>query len=162
MATTQKITPCLWFNFNAEDAVAFYLSIFPDSRETGRLLYGPDQMGPEGKVLTINFELMGQEYIALNGGPQFPHTNAISLMVKCDDQNEVDYYWDKLMADGGSPQACGWLNDKFGVPWQVAPKKLLTMISDPDPARANRVMQAMMQMIKLDLPALEAAYNTEN
>jgi predicted 3-demethylubiquinone-9 3-methyltransferase (glyoxalase superfamily) len=156
----KKLTPCLWFNFNAEEAVNFYLGVFRGGRilETSRY---PDSM-PElkGKVLTIRFEVEGQELLALNGGPQFPFTEAISLAVDCADQPEVDRLWDGLSAGGSSGQ-CGWLKDKFGLSWQIVPRSLTTMLKDPDAARSARVMQAMLQMKKLDIATLQRAYHNQ-
>lgn len=152
-----KIEPCLWFDGNAEDAARFYTSVFPDSRIATTLHHTSAGPGAKGGVLAITFEIHGQRFMALNGGPQYTFTPAISLMVHCASQDEVDYYWSKLL-DGGEPVQCGWLKDRFGVSWQVAPDKLLEMLRDPDDEKASRVMRAMMQMVKLDLPELERAY----
>jgi predicted 3-demethylubiquinone-9 3-methyltransferase (glyoxalase superfamily) len=154
----QKITPFLWFDNNAEEAVKFYTSVFKNSK-TGRIArYGDAGPGPKGSVVTIDFELNGQKFIALNGGPEFKFNESISFMVECESQQEVDYYWEKLTA-GGQEVQCGWLKDKFGLSWQVTPTALLKMIADPDPAKANRVMTAMLKMIKIDLPTLKRAYD---
>ena len=164
MAHIQRISPCLWFDSEAEDAARLYTGIFPNSRitqvarygEAGREIHGR----PAGSVMTVAFELDGQQVTALNGGPIFKFNEAVSLQVFCDDQAEVDHYWTKLSA-GGDPKAqqCGWLKDKFGLSWQVIPKKLLDMIVDPDKAKAERTFTAMLQMKKLDLAKLERAYS---
>jgi predicted 3-demethylubiquinone-9 3-methyltransferase (glyoxalase superfamily) len=154
----QSITPCLWFEANAEEAVAFYTSVFKDSKTTNVSYYGAGGPLPAGTVLMIEFELNGLRLQALNGGPAFKFNEAISLSVSCDDQAEVDRLWDALTADGGEESMCGWLKDKFGLSWQIVPKRLLELLQDPDPEKAQRVMQAMLQMRKIDLPALEQAY----
>ncbi len=161
----QKITPFFWFDKQAEEAITFYTSIFPDSKIVSIKRYpegpleGPMQ-GMEGKVLTAVFELMGQRFMALDGGPLFHPSTATSMFVECEDQAEVDRYWDKL-AEGGDPasQQCGWLKDKYGFSWQIIPKQLPALLTDPDAAKAGRVMAAMMQMKKIDVAALEAAAN---
>jgi len=153
----QKITTFLWFNTNAEEAVNHYLSIFKNSKILEIARCGDVGPGPKGSVLTIKFQLEGQEYIALNGGPMFKFTEAISLMINCETQDEIDYYWSKLSA-GGSESDCGWLKDKFGLSWQVCPRILLDMISDRDQQKSNRAMTAMMKMQKLDIKKLKAAY----
>lgn len=154
----KKIMPCLWFNFDAEEAVNYYLNIF----ESGQILdisrYGDAVPELEGKVLTMRFELEGQEFLALNAGPQFPFTEAISLFVDCETQAEVDHYWEKL-SEGGTPGRCAWLKDKFGLSWQIVPRSLVTMLQDDDAERSARVMKAMMAMGKIDVAVLEAAYN---
>ena len=152
-----KITPCLWFDTQAEEAAKFYTSIFENSKMGAVTRYGPEGPMPEGTVMTVLFELDGQEYMGLNGGPIFKFTEAISLMVECADQKEVDHFWSKLL-EGGAPQACGWLKDKYGLSWQIVPKVLGRMLQDKDQARTNRVMHAVMQMVKLDVAKLEAAY----
>jgi predicted 3-demethylubiquinone-9 3-methyltransferase (glyoxalase superfamily) len=151
------ITPNLWFDTEAEEAAEFYCSVFPNSKVATVMRYGKDMPMPEGTVLTIEFELDGNRFIAINGGPQFPFTEAVSLMVDCKDQEEIDYYWDALTAGGGEPGPCGWLKDRYGLSWQVVPEKWDAMMHDADPARAERAMQAMMQMGKFDIAALEAA-----
>jgi predicted 3-demethylubiquinone-9 3-methyltransferase (glyoxalase superfamily) len=156
----QKIATCLWFDGKAEEAAKFYTGIFPDSRIRETMLHGEAGPGPADSVLTVTFEMLGSEYIALNGGPNFSFTPAISIFVKCETQDEIDRYWDKLL-DGGSPMACGWLTDRFGVSWQIAPRKLLGMLQDEDKAKAARTMQMMRTMIKLDIAALEKAYRGE-
>jgi predicted 3-demethylubiquinone-9 3-methyltransferase (glyoxalase superfamily) len=158
MTARQKITPCLWFEGNGEEAVRFYTSVFPGSsvEKVHRALV--DTPGnKEGDVLFIEFTLAGQSYQALNGGPHDKFNDAISLSVDCADQAEVDRYWAALTADGGKPVACGWLKDKFGLSWQIVPRRMLELLSDPDPAKGKRAMQAMMNMVKLDVAALEAA-----
>jgi predicted 3-demethylubiquinone-9 3-methyltransferase (glyoxalase superfamily) len=158
MTTRQKITPCLWFEGNAEEAVRFYMSVFPGSsvQKTHRAL--TDTPGnKEGDVLFIEFTLAGQSYQALNGGPHDKFNDAISLSVDCADQAEVDRYWAALTAGGGKPVACGWLKDKFGVSWQVIPVEFLQILGGPDGQRAQRAMTAMFQMKKLDMNALRAA-----
>ncbi len=159
----QKITPNLWFDGQAEEAVHFYTSIFKDS-EIGHIArYGKEgfeiHSQPEGTVMTIEFQIEGQKFEALNGGPQFRFNEAISFIVHCETQEEVDYYWDRL-GEGGdeSAQACGWLKDRFGVSWQVVPTALYELLQDPDPEKSGRVMQAMLQMKKLDIPALQRAH----
>lgn len=153
----QKITPFLWFNDQAEEAANFYTSIFKNSKIGTINRYGEDVPGPKGKVMTVTFELDGQEMIALNGGPDFSFTEAISFFVKCEDQAEVDRYWEKL-SEGGQVQQCGWLKDKYGVSWQIVPTILEKLMNDPDPQKANRVTQAMLQMIKIDIEGLKRAY----
>jgi predicted 3-demethylubiquinone-9 3-methyltransferase (glyoxalase superfamily) len=154
---TQKIRPFLWFDGNAEEAVNFYLSVFPDARLGEVSRYGEGMPMPAGTVLVANFTLFGQEFGAINAGPEFKFTEAISFMIDCKDQAEVDYYWDKLTADGGEPSQCGWLKDQYGLSWQVVPSALGELMTDPDPAKANRVTQALMQMSKIDVAKLEAA-----
>ena len=158
MATTQKITPCLWFDGNAEEAVQFYTSVFPNSSVDQVLRSTVDYPGgKEGSVLMLTFTLAGQSYQALNGGPYEKFNNAISLSVDCADQAEVDRLWAALTADGGKPVQCGWLKDKFGLSWQIVPRQLIELMADPDTAKARRVMQAMMQMVKIDVDKIEAA-----
>jgi predicted 3-demethylubiquinone-9 3-methyltransferase (glyoxalase superfamily) len=160
MSTPPKITPCLWFNFNAEEAVNFYVGTFKNSRIISTLRYGEAHPDLKGTALLMRFEIEGQEFQALNAGPQFPFTEAISLSVDCVDQAEVDYLWEKL-CEGGTPSQCSWLKDKFGLSWQIVPRTLSTLLSDPDPVKANRVMQAMMTMSKIDIAAIQAAYDQE-
>lgn len=156
----QKITPFLWFDNQAEEAVNFYVSIFRNSRITDVARYGDDAAKvsgrPQGSVMTVAFELDGQPFVALNGGPVFTFSPAISFVVDCATQEEVDRLWDRLSA-GGEPQQCGWLRDQYGVTWQIVPAVLGKLLSDPDAARAQRVMQAMLQMNKLDIGALKQA-----
>ena len=154
----QKITPMLWFNDEAEEAAKFWVSIFKDARILETSHYGEGSPAP-GKVMVVKFQLEGQVYTALNGLQDRPFSDAVSLMVHCKDQAEVDYYWDRLLAGGGEPIACGWLKDRFGFRWQVTPDVLLKYINSQDKVKANRAMQAMMQMIKIDIAAIEKAYN---
>ena len=156
----QKITPFLWFDTQAEDAVNYYVSIFKNSKIVHVARYGEDAAKvsgrPKGSVMTVAFQLDGQPFVALNGGPVFSFTPAISFMVDCKTQGEVDHLWDKLSA-GGEPQQCGWLRDKYGVTWQIVPSVLGELMGDPDPAKSQRVMQAMLQMTRLDIKALQQA-----
>lgn len=156
----QKITPCLWFDHNAEEAVNHYLSIFKNSMINKVLRCGDGGPGPKGSVLTIAFQLEGQDFIALNGGPIFKFNEAISLSVDCKSQIEVDDLWEKL-SDGGQESQCGWLKDKFGLSWQVVPSALVEMLQDPDPEKAKRVMAAMMKMGKIDIAKLKQAYDRQ-
>jgi len=153
----QKIVPCLWFDNQVEEAVQLYTSIFKDSRIISTQRY--ENAGPElnEQVITMEFELFGQEFMALNGGPTFKFSPAISFFVKCESQSEVDFYWDKL-SEGGVIEQCGWLRDKFGVSWQIIPNLLGELLGDKDPAKANRVMQAMLQMTKIESDLLLKAY----
>jgi predicted 3-demethylubiquinone-9 3-methyltransferase (glyoxalase superfamily) len=158
MSSAQKITPCLWFESNAEDAARFYISIFPNSSiDAVHKAKSDTPSNKEGDVLLISFTLAGQRYQALNGGPHDKFNDAISLSVDCADQAEVDRYWEALSAGGGRPVQCGWLKDKYGISWQIVPRRLIELLSDPDPALGRRVMQAMLKMQKLDVAALEAA-----
>jgi predicted 3-demethylubiquinone-9 3-methyltransferase (glyoxalase superfamily) len=152
----QKITPFLWFDNNAEDAVNFYLDVFPRSSIRQALRYGKAGPGPEGSVMVIDFTLDGSEFTALNGGPMMKFSGAVSFVINCTSQPELDYYWDKLGA-GGQYQQCGWLIDRFGVTWQVVPTRLIELMSSPDAATHQRVTEAMMKMVKLDIAALEKA-----
>ena len=154
----QKITTFLWFDNNAEEAAKFYVSVFKNSRILDTSYYTEVGPGPKGSVMTISFELDGQQFTALNGGPQFKFTEAISLVVNCESQEEVDYYSDKLTADGGQQIDCGWVKDKYGLSWQITPVALTTAITDPDRAAAKRAFDVMMQMKKIDIAAIEAAY----
>ncbi|MFL5403662.1 MAG: VOC family protein [Gemmatimonadales bacterium] len=166
MALVQPLTPCLWFDSQAEEAARFYTSIFKNSKigaiarytEAGREVHGQ----PAGKVMTVAFELNGQPFTALNGGPQFKFNEAISFQIMCRTQEEVDHYWNKL-SQGGDPKAqqCGWVKDKFGLSWQVVPTVLIEMMSDPDKEKAGRAMEAMLPMKKLDIAELERAYAGE-
>ena len=153
----QKITPFLWYDNNAEEAVSLYISVFKNSKITDITRYGDAGPGPKGSVMTIAFQLEGQDFIALNGGPMFKFTDAISLSVDCKTQREVDELWKKLSA-GGQPGQCGWLKDKFGLSWQIVPSALVEMLQDQDAEKSNRVMQAMMQMRKIDVASLRRAY----
>jgi predicted 3-demethylubiquinone-9 3-methyltransferase (glyoxalase superfamily) len=154
----QKITPFLWFDGKAEEAMNFYTSIFKNAKVGNITRYGDAGPGPKGSVMSATFELEGQEFFALNGGPQFKFTPAISFFVSCKTQEEVDRYWEALSA-GGEKSQCGWLTDKFGLSWQIVPSVLGEMLSDKDAAKANRVMQAMLQMTKLDINGLKQAYD---
>lgn len=153
----QKITPFLWFDNNAEEAVNFYTSIFKNSKIGQVRRYGEAGPGPQGSVMTATFQIEGQEFMALNGGPAFKFSPAISFFVNCATQEEVDELWEKLSA-GGEMMQCGWLKDKFGVTWQIIPKALGELLGDKDPQKSQRVMQAMMKMIKIDVAALKRAY----
>ncbi|HEY4153955.1 MAG TPA: VOC family protein [Puia sp.] len=153
----QKISPFLWFDDNAEEAMNFYLSVFKNSGVIRKAHNPPGGPGPEAALLVASIELEGQEITLMNGGPGHPLTDAISLTINCSSQEEVDRYWNKLLEGGGKEVACGWLKDRFGLYWQVTPTMLPELLSDPDRAKAARVMQAMMKMIKLDIPALKAA-----
>lgn len=151
-----RITPCLWFDDQAEEAARFYTSVFPGSRILQTTRYGENMPRPAGSVLTVRFELDGQEFLALNGGPQFRFTEAISLVIPCETQEEIDRYWARL-TDGGAETQCGWLKDRFGLSWQVVPAFLHEMISSEDPEKAQRVLDAIMGMVKLDVAALRRA-----
>lgn len=154
----QMMTPCLCFNDQAEAAVNFYVSIFPDSKIIEVTRCGPGEFGgPEGSVRTILFELFGQRYLAVNGGPYFKFSEGVSFMVNCETQAELDRYWLKLTA-GGREVQCGWLRDQFGLSWQVVPVEMERMMTDPDPQKSQRVTQAMLKMVKLDINVLKAAY----
>lgn len=153
----QKIAPCLWFDDQAEEAVAFYMSIFKDAEITQVARYVEDSHGVPGEVMAIDFKLAGQDFMAINGGPYFKFTEAISLFVNCETQEEVDMYWEKLTA-GGEESQCGWLKDKYGVSWQIVPSVLGTWVTDPDSAKARRVTEAMLKMSKLDIEKLRKAY----
>ena len=151
-------TPCLWFDTQGEEAAQFYCSVFPNSRIIDIAHYGPDTPRPEGTVMTVDFVLDGQKFVALNGGPEFTFSEAISFQIDCRDQDEVDRYWSAL-GDGGEYGPCGWLKDRFGVSWQVIPTRLNELLADPDRERANRAMQAMLTMGKLIVADLEKAAN---
>ena len=153
----QKITPFLWFDSQAEEAATVYVSLFDDAEITGISRYPEDVPGPTGEVMTVSFRLADQEFTALNGGPQFSFTEAVSFAVACEDQEEVDRLWDALIEGGGEPSQCGWLKDRFGLSWQIVPIRLHELLDDPDPARAQRAMQAMLQMGKIEIKALEDA-----
>jgi predicted 3-demethylubiquinone-9 3-methyltransferase (glyoxalase superfamily) len=153
-----KLTPFLWFDNQAEEAATLYTSVFPSSKITDIQRYGTGGPGPEGAVMTVRFELDGQVFTALNGGPQnFSFNESVSFVVDCRDQAEVDYYWDALTANGGEPGPCGWLKDKYGLSWQIVPSALTELLSDPDPGRSSRAVQAMLKMQKLDVAELRAA-----
>jgi predicted 3-demethylubiquinone-9 3-methyltransferase (glyoxalase superfamily) len=150
------ITPCIWLNGTADEAVAFWLSVFKDAKRTDQNTHSESAPGKTGSTLVINFELLGTPFLALNAGPEYTLTPAVSFVIPCKDQAEVDYYWDRLV-DGGVPSQCGWLTDRFGVSWQVIPDRLGQLLSDPEPGRADRAMQAMLSMVKIDVAAMEAA-----
>jgi predicted 3-demethylubiquinone-9 3-methyltransferase (glyoxalase superfamily) len=154
--STKKISPCLWFDNRIEEAVNFYVSLF-GGKILGTVYYGEDAPQPKGTVLTMTFTLQDEEFMALNGGPHFKFTEAVSFLVKCRDQTEVDKYWNALTADGGQESQCGWLKDKYGLSWQIAPTVLLEAVSDHDPEKAKRAMQAMMTMKKIDIATIEKA-----
>ena len=153
----QKINPFLWFDTQAEEAANFYTSIFKNSKINRISRHGEGGPGPKGSVMVVSFELDGQEFVALNGGPMFKFTEAISFVVNCDTQEEVDHYWAKL-TEGGQEIQCGWLKDKFGLSWQIVPTAFFRLVNDPDPEKVGRVMQAMMKMVKMDIKILEDAY----
>ena len=153
------ITPCLWFDREAEEAATFYLSVFRTGKIIETSYYGENSPMPAGTPLVVTFELNGARFQALNGGPHFKFNEAISLSVDCKNQDEVDYFWDRLTADGGQPSQCGWLKDKYGVSWQVAPARVIELLKDPDAGRAQRAMQALMTMAKIDIAKVEAAAN---
>jgi predicted 3-demethylubiquinone-9 3-methyltransferase (glyoxalase superfamily) len=153
-----KITPCLWFDGQAEEAAKFYVGVFKNSRILRVTHYSDAGPKPKGTVMTVDFELDGQEFWALNGGPEFKFNEAVSFTVNCRTQEEIDEFWRKLTADGGQEIECGWLKDKYGLAWQITPTILTEMIGDPDPQKVSRVMKAMMQMKKIDIAALEKAY----
>jgi predicted 3-demethylubiquinone-9 3-methyltransferase (glyoxalase superfamily) len=153
-----KITPCLWFDGQAEEAAAFYTSIFPDSRiDQVNRAPGDTPSGPEGSVLTVDFTIAGEQFIALNGGPDFTFNESISFSIDCEDQAEVDRYWEALIAGGGEHSVCGWLKDRFGVSWQVVPKILPELMNGPDRERAKRALEAMLKMTKLDVAKIREA-----
>jgi predicted 3-demethylubiquinone-9 3-methyltransferase (glyoxalase superfamily) len=156
----QKITPFLWFNDNAEAAANLYTSIFKNSKILNIARYGDAGPGPKGTVMMVTFQLEGQDFMALNGGPQYSFTPAISLFVSCETQKEVDELWDKL-SEGGAKVQCGWLRDKFGVSWQIVPKALMELMQDKDPVKSQRVFKAMLQMTKIDIEGLKRAYRGE-
>jgi predicted 3-demethylubiquinone-9 3-methyltransferase (glyoxalase superfamily) len=153
----QKITPFLWFDDNAEEAANFYVSVFKNSKILNVARYNDAGPGPKGSVMTVEFELNGVEFVALNAGPRFKFTEAISFVVNCETQEEVDYYWEKL-SEGGEKSRCGWLKDKFGLSWQVTPTILGKLMADKDPEKAKRVMETMLQMDKLNIEPLQRAY----
>ncbi|GAB2887897.1 VOC family protein [Streptomyces deserti] len=159
--TTDGFTTCLWFDGQAEEAAHYYVSVFKNSGIGRTVRYTEAGPGPAGSVVTVDFVANGQRFVALNGGPQFKFTEAISFQIECDDQEEVDYYWTVLTEGGGEPGPCGWLKDRYGVSWQVVPKRLIDMVSDPDQEKAARATKAMLSMGKLDIAALEKAYAAE-
>jgi predicted 3-demethylubiquinone-9 3-methyltransferase (glyoxalase superfamily) len=154
----KKMTSCLWFDGQAEDAAKFYVSIFPHSKINGISRYGDIGQGRPGAVMTVAFELDGHSFMGLNGGPDFKFTEAVSFVIECKTQEEIDSYWSKLLAGGGQESVCGWLKDKFGLSWQVVPAQIQKWLTDPDQARVDRVMREVLKMKKLDLKTLERAY----
>jgi predicted 3-demethylubiquinone-9 3-methyltransferase (glyoxalase superfamily) len=163
--TIKGITSCLWFDNEGEDAAKLYCSVFKNSKLGKVTRYGKEGFEvhgqPEGKVMTVDFELEGSKFVALNGGPHFKFNEAVSFQIHCETQDEIDYYWSKLTADGGQEGPCGWLKDKFGLSWQVTPRRLLEMTESDDRAAAERAMKAMLEMTKIDIAKLEEAYNGE-
>lgn len=153
---SQTIVPNLWFDTEAEQAAEFYVSVFGDGRVLRTSRYGDAGPGAPGSVMAVEFELRGQRFVGINGGPQFPFTEAVSFSISCADQDEVDRFW-ALLTEGGEESQCGWLKDRYGLSWQVVPAGLEELLSDPDPERARRAMEAMLGMVKLDLPAMRAA-----
>jgi predicted 3-demethylubiquinone-9 3-methyltransferase (glyoxalase superfamily) len=151
------ITPCLWFDTQGEEAAAFYVSVFPHSRIVSTSQYGEAGPRPAGTVLTVEFELDGRPFTALNGGPEFTFSEAVSFQIDCADQEQVDHYWSALTAGGGEEGPCGWLKDRFGLSWQVVPRRLTELLADPDAGRSQRAMQAMLAMKKIDIAGVEAA-----
>jgi len=158
MTVKTRITPMLWFDHQAEEAAKFYTSVFKNSQITNVARYGDNMPGAAGSVMVVEFELDGQRFTALNGGPHFKFSEAISLVVNCSGQQEVDYYWDALIAGGGAPAQCGWLKDKYGLSWQVVPEEAIAMMSDADRAKASRAMGSVMNMVKIDLGEMRQAY----
>ncbi|MFP4538769.1 MAG: VOC family protein [Dichotomicrobium sp.] len=159
MPSEDKISTCLWFDGKAEEAAEFYVSLFPDSRIDEKMKSASDwPAGKAGDVILVSFTLAGRPYQALNGGPNQPFNDSVSLSVTCEDQAEVDRYWEALTANGGEPVQCGWLKDRYGLRWQIVPRALIEMMHDPDPEKAGRVMAAMMEMVKIDIAKLKEAY----
>jgi predicted 3-demethylubiquinone-9 3-methyltransferase (glyoxalase superfamily) len=158
MPQTQKVSTCFWFDREAEDAAKLYVSLFDNSRILRVSRYGKGAPMPEGTVLTVDFELAGTKFMALNGGPHYKLNEAASIMVQCESQAEIDRLWNALLAGGGREQQCGWLKDRYGLSWQIVPARLGEMMQDPDAAKSSRVMAALMKMVKLDIGKLEAAY----
>jgi predicted 3-demethylubiquinone-9 3-methyltransferase (glyoxalase superfamily) len=152
----QKIVPNLWFDTEAEEAASFYVSVFRNARIVGTTRYGEAGPGPAGTVMTVEFELDGQRFVGINGGPQFTFDEAVSFQITCEDQEEVDHYWERL-TEGGEESQCGWLKDRFGLSWQVVPTGMEEVLNDPDPERAKRAMEAMLGMVKLDIAAIRSA-----
>jgi predicted 3-demethylubiquinone-9 3-methyltransferase (glyoxalase superfamily) len=155
----QKISPFLWFDGKAEEAANFYISIFKNSKIVNVMRYGEAGPGPKGSVMGVTFQLDGQEFMAINGGPQFTFSPAISFFVKCETQAEIDQFWEELLAGGGKTQQCGWLTDRYGVTWQIVPTVLGQLLQSKDAEKSQRAMRAMMQMVKLDIAALQKAYD---
>jgi len=157
----QKISSCLWFDTQAEEAAKFYVSVFKNSKLGDITHYGDGAPMPKGTVMTVTFTIDGQDFMALNGGPLFKFTEAISFSVNCETQEEIDMYWDKLTSGGGQPVQCGWLKDKYGLSWQIVPSAISKWIGGSDPARSSRVMQALLGMVKLDIQKLQQAYDSK-
>ena len=155
----QKISPFLWFDGKAEEAANFYVAIFKNSKIVSLMRYGEAGPGPKGSVMGVTFQLDGQEFMAINGGPHFTFSPAISFFVKCETQGEIDHFWEKLLAGGGKTQQCGWLTDKYGVTWQIVPTILGELLRSKDAEKSTRAMKAMLQMVKLDITALKKAYD---
>ena len=156
---TKTLTTCLWFNYNGREAAEYYVSLFPNSRIKDNWVTETDTPGNEAHTeVVVNFELFGQPFIALNGGPQFPHSEAVSFQIPCETQEEVDFYWDRLIADGGQESNCGWLKDKFGVSWQVCPAEMNKYLDGPDPEGCKRATEAMLKMTKINLEEMRKAY----
>ncbi len=153
-----KVATCLWFDTQAEEAAKFYTSVLEDSRITGVSYYGKGGHMPEGTVMMVTFDLAGTEYMALNGGPAFTHSEAVSIVVQCDSQGELDLVWERLLEGGGTEQQCGWLKDRYGLSWQVVPSHIRQLMTGPDEAAINRVMAAVMGMVRIDIAALERAH----
>jgi len=158
VAHTQKVMTCLWFDTEAEAAATYYTSLLPDSRITGIARYGKNGRMPEGTVLTVSFDLGNVEFMALNGVPNFKFSEASSMVVRCDTQAEIDRLWERLLKDGGSEQQCGWIKDRYGLPWQIVPANLSQIMLDPDRAKTDRVMDVVLKMVKLDMAQIDAAY----
>ena len=154
----QKITPFLWFDTQAEEAAKFYASVFKNSKVISTTRYGEAGPGPKGSVMTVEFDLEGQRFVGLNGGPQFKFSEAVSFFIRCETQEEVDYFWRELISGGGVESQCGWLKDRYGLSWQVVPTILIEFLQDKDPVKAQRVMKAMMQMKKIEIEPLKRAY----
>ena len=162
MATIeQRITPFLWYDTKAEEAANFYVSIFKNSKVLSLVRYGDAGPGPKGSVMTVEFELEGQKFVGLNGGPHFKFTEAVSFAINCETQEEVDYFWKQLTADGGQESQCGWLKDKYGLSWQVVPTRVIELLKDKDTAMSQRAMQAIMPMKKIDIATVERAAEGE-
>ncbi len=157
----QKITPFLWFDNQAEEAANFYVSVFKNSKVLSVVRYGETGPGPKGTVMTVEFELEGQKFVGLNGGPHFKFTEAVSFVINCETQEEVDYFWEKLTAEGGAESQCGWLKDRYGLSWQVVPTAVIEMLKDKDPERSQRAMKAVLQMKKIDIGQAKQAYDGE-
>ncbi len=157
----QKITPFLWYDDKAEEAANFYVSIFKNSKILHVARYGDAGPGPKGSVMVAEFQIEGQNFVALNGGPQFKFTEAVSFVINCETQEEVDYFWEQLTANGGAESMCGWLKDKYGLSWQVVPTVSIEMMKDKDPEKSGRVMKAILQMKKIDIETLKRAYDGE-